>query len=628
MKTEFNRLFDDMIQLYMRRHPGITLEAVARLTGYSASGLRFFRKDRTPHRDALLRMVRGLEMTDIEVNQLLSAAHYEPLQEHELVGLKVARRMQEPMRSQAAKILEFPDDDAMSELIGGEMDFFVAAWEGYLTVRADLYKRNWSEVSAQIDQGFREWFRPVRRQSARYYGYLSLLKVAADEYRGAFDEALRTARAALHAADVAADEMLTCRCHVRLGDIYKLIGRFQSATFHYDLAKQTVAGWTDRTPAQDVWARLWQARADRKIATMYLMWGQTKDAEKLLLASIREFERLGSLYERSRAAYNLGWAYSDLGRYEDARDSHAQGLDLTKTLAQNRDWEDPRQLFEGYVSLGSDYLHLGDYRLARENLDRALWLVEPTEVDEETQKRAENLASFHEVGRLYLLLGKLHHYSDQFHDLEQAEVYLRQAEAYHAQRKVSDPARMASIYNALGLLYLTKARDVDTVLDALDYFDSGLDWAGKSEPPVLFYQAACLVSKCAAYLRAHVWNDDTKGEAEAIASQAEQLCQQGEFWDHYARLGIIWATHYAALEEWTEMTSHAVQALIRARKFNLLLRDRTCREIATLLSSLPARDRRRVISDIEDGIKQHMSVQGDDLELRVALARLQAPVTP
>src|SRR5581483_3235594 len=117
---------------------------------------------------------------------------------------------------------------------------------------------------------------------------LALLKVAAEEYRGAFENALHTANAALHAAHISGDSMLQIRSHIRLADVYKFIGRLRAASQHYSRASRILETWKPATDSQKHWASLWRIRLIRKQATRLLLEVRAKESEVLLQRAMKD----------------------------------------------------------------------------------------------------------------------------------------------------------------------------------------------------------------------------------------------------------------------------------------------------------------------------------------------------
>lgn len=634
MSDQFHELLESLIRTYMDTS-GLTLEEVAKRCNYSASGLRFLRHGERKPRDrgVVKAIASALELDATTTNRLLEAAGFALLSQSELIAFQESSLLHEGLHSEAARILEPPDQDALSEVIAYEPNRFLTAWDGYLRARTALYERRWEEVSKMVDQGLTQWYLPLRQQSARYFGYLSLLKVAADEYRGALHEALYSAKQAVHAAEISEDAMLRCRCHTRLADIYKFSGRFKEAAIHYDRADEVLHAWKPPSPAQETWAKHWGARILRKRASHLLFQGKTDQAERDLLQSVQMLQDLGSRYELSRAYYNLGWAYSDQGKWDEAIDVHEKGLSLTNDLRDVRTWRDSRQEFEGHLGLASDHLHKGEYVVAKQHLDDAERLTLPEENPPGERAIVENLKSFHEVGRLWLLQGKLYLQDETIRNFQTSKNYLDEALKFHEKEEVRDPARMASIHNALGLLYLERGEGGDRI-NALNQFERALIYVEGSDPPLLYYHAASLVNMCQAYIRVHMIGEITVGEVEkivkdidAVMAKAEQLCARGKYWAEYTRLELTRAEHSGWLEEWGQLADHGALAMIYARNFNRITLDRSCHHLAKVIMSVPARCRKEVLDKIVDGLRARGSLQeGRDLDVQVAVARLREVV--
>lgn len=509
----------------------------------------------------IITIAKALELDLSDTNRLLVAAGFSPVSVLEQVlDLEPAEHLGRALDGYASS-LAAPDREALAELMKQDATALVGAWKGYLALRDDLYARLWPKLSEQMPQRYHDLYWPLRRLAARFYSHLALLEAASEHHTGAYSKALRAAGAALDAARIAEEPMVHCRCHVRLADINKALGHFTTAEEHYRAALEILDGWIDKTPVQSDWVMHWQARIGRKWATLYLFRGQPERAVPLLDDCIATFRRLGSDYELSRANYALGWAYSHLGRWEGALALYKQGLGLTEKLSEQREdgRSDPRQLLEGYLCLATVHWQLASqapehYEQMEEYLEQARVLLE----GEAAKKWGGDV--YHEVGRYHLLWGRLQQAYGGTSGFEAARQAFARGIAFHLGQERRDPARLASLHIAAGLLEQQDGKPEA----ALTKFEEARRWAESSDPPNTYYLANVSVYTCAIQLK----SEEFAAVRTALITQARKACLGGRYWGSLAYLELICAKDAAQRIDEQAILRHSVQALVAAAKFN------------------------------------------------------------
>ncbi len=379
------RGFGDLLHTFVgrdMRQRGRTKAQIAQMALLAPSTVVQWEKEtRHPRkRDDLVRLIAVLELSDQEANQLLSAAGYTPTTVfqrtlHQDVTV-AGEHIQELVRRATNKHLDGPDKDLIEWVMRDDLRRVVAAWTGYDQTRQSLDGRKWADVSSAAEHGFDRWHLPIRQSAARYYAYLCLQKIAADQHLSDFDSALKMAHQALRIAEIAADPPLQTRIHCRLGDICKFSGRYASSQQHYNQALRIVEHWRAADPrgrdeGQDQverrWMDHWEARIWRKNASLYLLQGRATEARALLDRAVMTFVRLGSEYELARPLFT-GLVIQRARPVVESLEAHAEGLKMIEKIDERRGYPDTAQIVEGYLCLANDCLAGGHEELGLSQL--------------------------------------------------------------------------------------------------------------------------------------------------------------------------------------------------------------------------------------------------------------------
>ncbi|HVA19246.1 MAG TPA: tetratricopeptide repeat protein [Solirubrobacteraceae bacterium] len=399
--------------------------------------------------------------------------------------------------------------------------------------------------------------------AARHYAHLALLEAATEHHIGAFRVALQAGNKALEAARLAQEPMAECRCHVRLADIYKARGRFRDAEYHYGEALRILRDWRPTSAAQQRWAIHWRARVNRKQGSLYLFRGEPDRALSLLEASIATFTELKSEYELARASYALGWAYSHLGQWDAATAQYAQGLELTRKLADRRGHLDPRQMLEGLLCLATAHWQCGRVEKA------ACFLYKAQPFIDGEQSSRWGGQTYHEVSRYHLLRGRILLAKGGPENIQAARDAFQAGIDFHQTEERQDPGRLASLYNATGMLELVaqdrqRELDPEALHNAVEQFAEALRWANASDPPNRYYVADVSVNACAAALQL----EEVPERRLNLLRETQARCLEGPFWRQLARLELLWANECARAQDTAGLTAHGAQAIAYGMRFN------------------------------------------------------------
>jgi len=556
------RGFGDLLHTFVgrdMRQRGRTKAQIAQRALLAPSTVVQWEKEtrRPRKRDDVVRLVAVLELSDQEANQLLSAAGYTPTTVFQRTLHQDARaaeeHIQELVRRATNKHLDGPDKDLIEWVMRDDLRRVVAAWTGYDQTRQSLDGRKWAEVSSAAKHGFDRWHLPIRQSAARYYAYLCLQKIAADQHLSEFDSALKMAHQALSAAEVATDLPLQTRIYCRLGDICKFQGRYGSSQQYYTRGLKIIEQWRTADPrlrdeGQDQverrWMDHWEARIWRKKASLFLLQGRAADAKLLLDQAERTFVRLGSEYELARTHYSLGWSYSVLGQWRRAFVAHGEGLRIIERIDRRRGYPDTAQLIEGYLCLASDCLHLEDFEQAEEHIQQAEGYL-TLEPNMTATGRA------HQYNSLFALI-RARLYRETGSKTSAEEDYSRALEIA-VNRNSKSPSRLASIYNSWGVLYI-KDGNFD---EAMLRFTEAEGWARRCEPPNIYFLLGSLINQCAVLL---LRGEDDYG-IDLIVKKTQRLCDESKFPLDWIRLNGIVASRDAMRGNWHAMLIAVQKAL-------------------------------------------------------------------
>ena len=166
------------------------------------------------------------------------------------------------------------------------------------------------------------------------------------------------------------DEVERGRMLRKLGEVYRKASKYDEALETDQKALNLLKDELDKAEAQNaigvVFINMGQACKDEQKQNYY------NQAEKWykLADAIREKhpERPADL---AFSKHNLGTVYHLTGRYKDALEKHEEGLKIRKDNHLSE-----TEVAASYAWIGSDYLKLKEYDLAKENIDKALEIIE------------------------------------------------------------------------------------------------------------------------------------------------------------------------------------------------------------------------------------------------------------
>lgn len=570
------------VTLYRERHDGgLKQQDIAARCGYSPSMFAHLLAGsrRLASRDAVLDLAERLELDPAETNDLLARAGFASLQLEEvpaqhLFNWQQAEAIVKPVRQ--------PDRQALAGVVQADIGALSGAWQYNSRLRERLYHRELAEISREIDTAIDQHYWPLRRAAARFFAHLHLAKAAALQGMQSPDEAERACREGLAAANLAKDPMSQCMINVRLADIAKLSGRFDSADQCYREALRILAGWENVTADQDEWRGHWWARIERKQGSLALFRGAPREALSALQHSAVYFEQHERAYEQAQVYHSMGWAQSLVGDWDSALSSHQKGLAIAETVNHGIESDDPRSFLQAYLYLAGTYLD-------RKDIDRAdEWLT-----------RAEKLSdhdaiAYHEKGRVYLQRGQILRRRQQWRE---AEVSIHRGIEFYEHKR--DTVRLASAYNIIGGLHLFRNQENDASI-ALVEFERAIDFAQQSSEPNTHYLCAAHVLRCAALVRV----EESTSQIDAAIKLAERLCRRGEgplqdgasgtYYQHLARLKLIELRVRIRHADNVAVAQAATEALRAACQYNRFLLD----EVVAALLAVPllAEQRPRLLS--------------------------------
>ncbi|HLZ25395.1 MAG TPA: helix-turn-helix domain-containing protein [Ktedonobacterales bacterium] len=544
-----------------RRHK----QDIAEALGYSPSMVSHLLAGRRPvkDREAVLKIAHVLDVREVPViNELLRSAGYLALSQDEVEGrLPKAQAFADSVARAAVGALAAPEHDLFYEAVNRNMLLAEQAWEHYVGMRDALYRREWSAVTSDVTHGVKTYYWPLRQEAARLLAHFKAVEATALHHQDDSDGAIAACFEGLRAAEVAEDPMAQCMLFVRLASIEKLRGRFNVARQHYQDATRVLDSWQAAGGhSAKQWCAHWRERVRRKEASLLLFQGRAKEALRELRQSQCYFA--AHQYELSQVLYSLGWARNLLGDWDEALEHHKRGLEITYALNDARgDWLDYRSLLQGYLYIGGDYLQRHDYAQAEDNLHTALGFV-----------RGQNGIpdSYHEVGRIYLLLGQCFIATDRLQSAwEIIDKGLRFYQGKH------DPVRLANAYNIIGDWHLANGAPKQ----ALEAYEHALISAQQSEPAALYYAIAARIKHCLALLRGQEDTEVIRTELKV----AEESCLTNQYWQHLARLKVVEAELCLREHNAKEVSAAITEAFSAARRFNGYLVE----EVNVQLEALP-----------------------------------------
>jgi tetratricopeptide (TPR) repeat protein len=539
---------------------GLTQVDIARSANIDPSLLSHYaRGKRLPtQRRIVLELARGMRLGRAATDELLVSGEFSPADESEVPAEGALQEANRKDLEEAAANVRRIDRRLLGNAIDQNVVAVNGAWHHYFEMADNLIERNWPKVIAQFEQGIATHYWRLRQASDRYLAYLYLAKAAATEHTGDLSDAAQACRRGLEAAHSAKDRSIECELLIRLADIEKLRGRFNRARGYYAQARaladglDTGSAQSDRG-ADSEWREYQRARINRKLGNLNLFEGNPYRALSELRAALDHFVSTDDRYQVALVNYSMGWAHSLIGQWDVALKHHTVGF----TYFNSQGKTDNHRLLQGLLYIGGDYLTKGDIDKARYHLLQAKSIAED----------GDEWMNHHEVGRVYLLLGKVH---CTLNMLEIAEDYIMKGIDFY--RRKQDPVRLAGAYNLYGEFYLQRNRVGDGEA-ALQAFGTARDMAASVDPPNHHYKAAAMVNQLSTRLALHhmvgieagspgidlavdLWRAIQETERHCgPATEENHADSKHEYHQHLARLKVVEAQLLARLtdEAWNEV---------------------------------------------------------------------------
>jgi len=485
---------------------------------------------RRPSQQEVLRIGQGLRLDDAVVNRLLVAAGFAPL---------TSRPSQTPDAETVAGRLGEPERAIALAEIERDLALVRRAWAHYVGVQAANQARDWAHASDRYQEGVGLYWE-LRAMAARFLGQVNLAAASAHPHLNQVAEAEARCVEGIEAVEMAGSKPFEVMLLTRLASIKRLRSDYEAAGRLYDQALAVVHEWgrddngTDpRLPMQRGWRAHWTARIQRMQGVLELFKGLPLRALEKLEPSLEHFKRGDHWDELAQVCYGLGWANGLRGDLEAAASWDRQGLAYAErhNLAPGR--EDDRSLLQGHLYLGGDYLDLNDAKSARTHLEQALKLAQH-----------RRLSQYHEIGRVYLMLGKL---EMQEGSLDGALPYLQAGLRFFSSQE--EKVLLSTAHNQMGDLYLR--RGGVHLQRALDHYERALVAARASRPPNSYYECAALVNMCrvrvrgglpSAELRARQDGppaSETEWDVDTLIGEARELGRVHHYRNHRARLAVL-----------------------------------------------------------------------------------------
>jgi tetratricopeptide (TPR) repeat protein len=527
---------------------------------------------RPAHRE-VVGIARGLRLDERATDRLLEAAGFGPLTGQEIgqsPAAALVSRLSEPERTVAQA------EAARDEAVIGQ------AWNHYISVRIHNQVREWDDASRLNRQGDDHYW-ALRALSVRFRAQLCLADATSLQYRNQLAEAeAKCVEGLVWAEDVATDRFRVMLLS-RLASIKRLQSDYEQADQRYAEALAVLDAWArDDTVAdadrdgRHAWRQHWRARIQRMQGLVELFKGRPVEALEKLRPSFDHFAGPRHHDELSQVLYALGWAYSLLGEFEQAKSWNQQGLDHARLHIEKEGQEDHRLLVQGHLYLGGNYLDLDDARKARVELEQAL----------DYAKRGGLVDHYLEVGRVYRLLGKLEMREQAW---DAALEHLQAALEFYSRHE--ERVLLATAHNAMGDFYLAQP-GVAHRQRALDHYLKALDAARAGRPPNSYYECASLLNICRARVRTGVpeANDrrpgrllsETEWHFEDLVDEVKQVGQTHHYRNHLARLAVVEAEFAVVKGDAARAQGAAATALHLANNFSPPLLEEVRKELRRL----------------------------------------------
>jgi tetratricopeptide (TPR) repeat protein len=533
-------------------------------------------------RDGVLSIARALDLGPDDADRLLVAAGFAPLTPRDWqVQFRAAERLEMQAVADARRLLKPPEREVLTDLMVQDIGLFGDALTAFTHARRALYQRDWPNARRLADDGLKEYYWPLRLVAVRFLAHQLLVKATAEHHIGELQEASRTAKRALEAAAVAKDPISECLGHARLGDVQRARGDLEAARQSYDAALTVLRTWSAKVAFQRRWVEHWTARIRSKRATLFLLQGDAQRALPELEASLGTFSVHDHGYERARVLNSMAWAYSLLGLWDRAEECADAVLALSDTIEVEH--HDPKARLQAYLGLAGVALNMSNHRKALAALQRARTIVQEAERYEWAGVR------FHEIGRLYLLLGTFYSAQSRFQDLLQAEEFFERALRLYEAATWRDATRLASVHIHYGHYHLLAGDP----LSAYRHYSSALALSRETKPVNRYYQASALVERCHASLKL----EEDRHQFEEEAAEASHACQiregttvsvPAELSRLRARLEMAWTRAAWQWEDDTAARRHLLEALRQAERFNRFVLREVWQDLAHGAATLPA----------------------------------------
>jgi CHAT domain-containing protein/tetratricopeptide (TPR) repeat protein len=236
------------------------------------------------------------------------------------------------------------------------------------------------------------------------------------------------------AAGNSRQEALTLK---RIGDVYQLLGEYQTALTFYNQALSLARSIADRQT---------EAEILNEISYVYLNLGENQRAVKLSNQALRLSEATGNQRAIARAYNNLSEIHYGLGKLQRSLTYAEQALQLWRSIGDSGG--------QAFALLNSGYVHsdLGQVRQAFDLYNQALSLWEAT-----ADRRGEAI-TLTAIARLYTRIGEIQEALDFFQ------------RAQRLIQPIGDPIWEASGLNGLAYLY----ESLGESQRALEYYNRAL----------------------------------------------------------------------------------------------------------------------------------------------------------
>lgn len=221
--------------------------------------------------------------------------------------------------------------------------------------RASIFAGDWKKASGYIERLIDQ------AREAGVHRAISeslLLKAAMLKERSHYDDALSVLAQALESAKASGDENLVARCHCRTGDVLWYAGELERAFESYKAAVGMAEEMSDI------------AAAHIGLAIIHGIMHDLDDSVREYKEALRHLEGSDDLHSVARAYNNLGDAYLEQGKWDEALEVLHKG----EEYGEKSGWANIKAYT--LMNAATAFIHKGDLQKAKEKLQESLKIAE------------------------------------------------------------------------------------------------------------------------------------------------------------------------------------------------------------------------------------------------------------